>query len=97
MKSAKDCRNIQEIRDEIDIIDQQIITGFGQRFEYVKAAAKFKTNETSVKALERFNAMLQQRRLWAEAAGLNPDVIEKLYRDLVSYFIDEELKKWHSN
>ncbi|WP_414542589.1 hypothetical protein [Nostoc sp. CCY0012] len=41
--------------------------------------------------------MLQQRRLWAEAAGLNPDVIENLYRDLVSYFIDEELKNWQSH
>lgn len=31
-----------------------------------------------------------------KAAGLNPDVIENLYRDLVSYFIDEELKNWPS-
>jgi isochorismate pyruvate lyase len=38
--------------------------------------------------------MLQQRRVWAEDARLNPDVIEKLYRDLVNYFIDEEMKHW---
>lgn len=97
MKAAKECANIQEIRTEIDTIDHQIITAFGNRFEYVKAAAKFKNNEESVKAPERFNAMLQQRRVWAEAAGLNPDIIENLYRDLVSYFIDEELKNWHSH
>ncbi len=97
MKAAKECTNIQEIRTEIDTIDRHIITAFGKRFEYVKAAAKFKTNEASVKAPERFEAMLQQRRVWAEAENLNPDVIEKLYRDLVSYFIDEELKNWHSN
>lgn len=97
MKAAKECANIQEIRTEIDTIDHQIITAFGNRFEYVKAAANFKNNEESVKAPERFNAMLQQRRLWAEAAGLNPDVIENLYRDLVSYFIDEELKNWQSH
>ncbi|MBE9198590.1 MULTISPECIES: isochorismate lyase [unclassified Nodularia (in: cyanobacteria)] len=96
MKAAAECADMQEIRIEIDRIDHEIITAFGQRFEYVKAAAKFKTNETSVKAPERFNAMLQQRRLWAEASGLNPDVIENLYRDLVSYFIDEELKNWRS-
>ncbi|MCG6136295.1 MAG: isochorismate lyase [Nostoc sp. LLA-1] len=97
MKAAKECANIQEIRTEIDTIDHQIITAFGKRFEYVKAAAKFKNNQESVKAPERFNSMLQQRRLWAEAAGLNPDVIENLYRDLVSYFIDEELKNWQSH
>ncbi len=62
----------------------------------MKAAAKFKTNETSVKAPERFNTMLQQRRQWAEEAGLSPDVIEKVYQDLVNYFIEEELKHWLS-
>jgi isochorismate pyruvate lyase len=40
--------------------------------------------------------MLTQRRQWAESAGLNPDVIEKIYRDLVDYFIDEELQHWRS-
>ena len=27
-----------------------------------------------------------------EEAGLSPDVIERIYRELVSYFIDEEQK-----
>lgn len=96
MISPDDCSNIQEIRTEIDAIDREVIGALGKRFIYVKAAAKFKTSQTSVQAPERFNAMLQQRRLWAEEVGLNPDVIEALYRDLVSYFINEELKHWQS-
>ncbi len=40
--------------------------------------------------------MLQQRREWAKEAGLNPDVVEKLYRDLVNQFGDEELKEFKS-
>jgi isochorismate pyruvate lyase len=40
--------------------------------------------------------MLQQRRKWASESGLNPDVVEKLYRDLVNHFIDEELKRYKS-
>ncbi|MBD1841016.1 isochorismate lyase [Coleofasciculus sp. FACHB-64] len=96
MKQTKGCSNIEEIRLEIDELDRQIITAFGKRFEYVKAAAKFKTNETSVKAPERVQSMLQQRRLWAEEQGLNPDVIEKLYQDLINYFMTEELKHWQS-
>ncbi len=96
MKEPNECSNIQEIRQEIDRIDRQIIAAFGKRFEYVKVAAKFKTSETSVKAPERVKSMLQQRRLWAEEHGLNPDVIEKLYQDLVNYFINEESKHWQS-
>lgn len=96
MKSPEDCSTLQDIRFEIDRIDQQIITMLSQRFAYVKAASRFKTSETDVQAPERFEAMLQQRRAWAKEAGLNPDAIEKLYRDLVNHFIEEELKHWKS-
>jgi isochorismate pyruvate lyase len=94
MKSPNDCENISEVRYAIDQIDQQIIALLGERFAYVKAISKFKTSEASVKAEDRFNSMLQQRRIWAVEEGLNPDVIEKMYRDLVSYFMNEELKFW---
>lgn len=67
------------------------------RFNYVKVASKFKTNATNVKAPTRFKAMLEQRRIWAESAGLNPDVIENMYRNLVDYFIQEELQHWQNN
>lgn len=96
MKAPNECLNMQDIRAEIDSIDRQIINAVGKRFEYVKAASRFKTSETSVKAPERFKFMLQQRQVWAEEEGLNPDVIEKLYQDLVNYFIQEELKHWQA-
>jgi isochorismate pyruvate lyase len=92
MKEPEDCANMQEIRTEIDSIDRNIINLIGKRYQYVKAAAKFKTSETSVKAPERFKAMLVERRNWAEQDGLSPDMVEKLYTDMVNYFINEELK-----
>ena len=97
MKMPDKCTNIQEIRTEIDEIDRQVIASFAKRFAYVKAASKFKTDATSVRAKERFVAMLEQRRIWAQEDGLNPDVIEKIYRDLITYFIEEELNHWQSN
>ncbi len=86
-----------EIRAEIDAIDHKVIQLIGQRFEYVKAASKFKTSESSVKAPERFKAMLLQRREWAMKEGLNPDAIEKMYFDLVNHFIEEELRFWKNH
>jgi isochorismate pyruvate lyase len=38
---------------------------------------------------------LRSRRLWAEDAGLNPDVIEEMYRLLITHFIEEEMKLVH--
>jgi isochorismate pyruvate lyase len=94
MKTPDQCENIVDIRAEIDRLDRQVVALLGQRFAYVKAASKFKSSETSVKAPERFQAMLEQRRVWAEEEGLNADAIEKMYRDLVNHFIDEEMKHW---
>jgi isochorismate pyruvate lyase len=97
MKKPEECADMGDIREEIDQIDQQIIQLLGQRFGYVKAASKFKTSEMSVKAPERLQSMLQQRRIWASEAGINPEVIEKMYRDLVNYFIEEEMKQWQNH
>lgn len=88
------CSNMDDIRTEIDLIDKRIIQAIAERFKYVKAAAKFKNSETSVKAPERFKTMLLQRRVWAQESGLSPGIIEKIFSDLVNYFIEEELKRW---
>lgn len=92
MKRPDECNGIAEIRAEIDRIDRIVIAALGERFEYVKAAAKFKSNSSEVAAPSRLSAMLERRRVWAAEAGLDPDIVEKLYRDLVSYFISQEQK-----
>ncbi|HEX8552839.1 MAG TPA: isochorismate lyase [Abditibacteriaceae bacterium] len=96
IKTPSECRDMKEIRAAIDSLDKHVVQLLGQRFEYVKAAAKFKTDATAVRAPERFQAMLAQRRAWAEDAGLSPDAIEKMYRDLVEHFIAEEMKHWNA-
>jgi isochorismate pyruvate lyase len=93
-KEPEQCAGMAEIRAEIDRIDQAVITLLGKRFRYVRAAAPFKTDAAAVRAPERFAAMLVQRRIWAEQQGLSPDVIEQIYRDLVAYFIAEEMRHW---
>ena len=97
MKPAKACESLQELRQEIDAIDQTIIRLLGQRYDYVQAAAKFKTSTQNVTAEDRVNAMMQQRRVWAEDAGISPEIVEKIYTELVQYFIQEEMKKWQQH
>lgn len=99
MKTPDECANMEDIRVEIDRIDQEAIALIGKRLQYVLAAARFKTSAegakgTSVRDMERVKSMLEQRRRWAEAEGLSPDAIEKFYGDLVEYFINEEMAKW---
>ena len=88
------CASLMEIRQQIDAIDQQVIQLLGERFGYVKAAAPFKQDQHAVRAPQRLEAMLQQRQQWAVEAGLSPAVIGQLYRQLVAYFVAEEMRHW---
>jgi isochorismate pyruvate lyase len=88
------CADLDEIRAGMDAIDREIVALIRERVEYVRAAAKFKTSSAGVAAPERVAAVLKTRREWAEAAGLSGDVMESIYRELVSYCVSEEHKRW---
>jgi isochorismate pyruvate lyase len=92
MKLPEECNTITEIRNEIDNIDKQIIALIGTRFNYVKQIIKFKSNEEDVLARQRYEEVLLKRREWAEKQNLNPEIIENIYKTLVGYFIDEQMK-----
>lgn len=93
MRHPEKCENIEEVRLAIDTIDKEIIQLLGKRFQYVKEVIRFKEpTEESVVAQERFNSVISSRRKLAKDAGLNPDIIESIYRQLLGHFIDEELK-----
>jgi isochorismate pyruvate lyase len=94
MKRPEDCESIQDVRQSMDALDWEVIGLIGRRASYVEAAARFKSSEQSVLAPERQRAMLARRRRWAEKIGLDPDVIEGIYRILVSYFVDQEMQLW---
>src|SRR2546421_9972 len=85
-----DCQSLEDVRREIDRIDEQIVALLGLRADYVRAAAGFKSNIADVPAPERQAAMLQARREWAVREGLDPSFVEKLYQDLIAYFILRE-------
>ena len=93
---ANECRDMNDIRAEIDNIDHLVIQLLATRFDYVKAASQFKKNTIDVQAKERFDSMLEQRKLWANELGLDGNVIKELYANLVRYFIDQELKHFQN-
>ena len=97
MRTPEACESLADVRAEIDAIDREVIALLGRRFGYVRAAARFKRSPDEVQAAERQRAMLADRREWASAAGLDPDVVEQMYRDLVRYFAAQELDHWQAN
>lgn len=94
MKSADDCKTLEEVRNCIDELDREIIRTIGTRYSFVKKASAFKTDEQQVKAPDRFASMLEKRKVWAVEEKLDPEVVANIYKDLVNYFIKEELNIW---
>ena len=91
-KLPEECENINDIRTEIDNIDRKVIDLLGKRFGYVKEVVKFKFNKDEVIAQKRYDEVIANRRDWAKANHLSPDLIEEIYRTMLNYFIEEEIK-----
>ncbi len=93
MKLPNECTSLAEVRHEIDAIDQEVIRLLAVRFDYVREVVKYKEKSAEgIEASDRKNQVFESRRRWAAEHGLNPDVVEEVYRRLVQYFIDEEKK-----
>jgi len=93
MKLPEKCQNIQEIREAIDNIDKEIIKLIGSRFNYVKEIVKFKDKDRdSIVAKDRYNEVIENRRMLAIENGLNPDLIENVYKSLINHFINKEIE-----
>ncbi|MBN2521675.1 MAG: chorismate mutase [Bacteroidales bacterium] len=93
MKPADRCTNIEEVRHAIDAIDEEVIQLLGRRLQYVKEIIKFKEpTEESVVAQKRFDSVIESRRELAYKNGLDQDLIERIYRELLNFFIAEEMK-----
>jgi isochorismate pyruvate lyase len=88
---AVTCTTLEEVRNNIDRLDQQIVTLLADRGRYVSQAARFKKDTDSVKAPQRVEQVIAKVRGLSEAAGANPEVTEQVYRTMIAAFIQQEL------
>lgn len=90
------CNDLEEVRKHIDRIDNEIIKLIAERGIYVVQASSFKQSEEGVKAPARVENVISKVREKAEEYGTNPDMVEAIYREMISRFVKmeiEELKK----
>lgn len=88
----EDCNSAEEVRNEIDKIDHQIITLFGERHKYIEEIVRFKNDEEGIIAHDRKKQVLFDRRKWAKENGLDADTFEEMYVILIENNIKRELE-----
>ena len=96
-KKPKSCENIQDIRNAIDEIDQEIIQLYALRDSYVREIVKFKSDDEEIHARERKAYVLQQRKAWAAEKGLDPELFEKLFGLIIEKNIQIQFDIYNSS
>ena len=91
------CKDLEEVRSNIDRIDDAIIKLIAERGSFVAQASKFKKNEDGVRDSSRVEKVIQKVREKAELYGANPDMVETLYREMISRFINMEMSEFHKS
>ncbi len=88
---AVTCTTLEQVRSNIDRLDQQIVSLLAERGQFVSQAARFKKDTDSVKAPQRVEQVIAKVRDLSQAAGANPEVTEQVYRAMIAAFIQQEL------
>ena len=86
----KTCRDMSEVRAEIDALDRDIVALLADRLHFIGEAARIKASRDAGRDEPRIEDVVAKVRAAAEAAGMNPDFIEPLYRDLIERSIAHE-------
>ncbi|HEX4507658.1 MAG TPA: chorismate mutase [Alphaproteobacteria bacterium] len=78
-------------RARIDALDTQIVGLLGERFGIIKEVAKLKAEHGIAPILPyRVEEVVRNARARAEKAGVDPDLVEKIYRIIIDTACQQE-------
>ena len=92
-RKAKDCANMEEVREEIDRIDAALVDLIGERFTYVDRAWQLKQSPAEARVPWRIQQVINGVRARAAKKGLPPELAEALWRQMIGWFIQYEEEK----
>jgi isochorismate pyruvate lyase len=85
-----ECSSLEEIRENIDLIDREIVSLLIMRGKYVMQAVKFKKSITKVEDQVRINNIITKVTAYSKEMNFNSSIIEQIYRFLIQVYIQLE-------
>jgi isochorismate pyruvate lyase len=93
-KKPRDCRDMTEVRAEIDRVDGALVDLVAERFGYVERAWQLKLEAGQEASVPwRNQQVIDKVRARAADAGVPPDLCEALWRQMIGWFIQYEEEK----
>lgn len=89
-----ECSSIEDVRENINQIDEEIVKLIAKRWYFVKQAAKFKKDTADVKAPKRVEEVISKVKNLAKTNGANEEVVENIYRTMIDSFINAEMNEF---
>ncbi|MEW5832113.1 MAG: chorismate mutase [Campylobacterota bacterium] len=93
---AAECHSLEEVRQYIDRLDDQIVELIAARNAYVKQAAQFKHSIEEIKGEERMEAVMDRVRLKAMESGVSPNLLSKLYKIMIDEMVEAEISEFRN-
>jgi isochorismate pyruvate lyase len=88
------CRDMSEVRAEIDRLDAALVDMIAERFGYVERAWQLKlVARQEANVPWRNQQVIDKVRTRAEERGVPPDLCEALWRQMIGWFIQYEEEK----
>ncbi|MFA6226938.1 MAG: chorismate mutase [Candidatus Paceibacterota bacterium] len=86
--------NLLELRKEIDRIDGELLSVLVERMKLIPKVAEYKKeNNLPRYQPEREKEIIKVRKELAEELNLNPDLVEKIYKEIIedAHRIEKEI------
>ncbi|MCK9455522.1 MAG: chorismate mutase [Sulfurimonas sp.] len=96
MSDIKKCNSLEEVREEIDKIDDKIVDLISKRSHLIRQAASFKNSIEEVKAEDRVDYILQKVRHSAIQAGVSPNMISDLFETMINEMVETEISEFRN-
>ena len=89
-KAPADCATKEDVRAELDRIDQALLTLFAERHRYVTRMAEIKTDPHEAYDPTRIEAIITKVRTRSLDLDLDEDQAELMWRTLINWNINYE-------
>jgi len=92
----KNCNSLEEVREEVDKIDEQILELIAKRKNLIKQAAKFKHSVEEIKTDERVEYVIDRARHLALTLGVNPNMVSEIYTTMINEMVESEISEFQN-